>query len=188
MAAQNATARAQAVRADAETAVEPLGLLVEDVSVTPAGKRRLVKVLVDTDLDRAGSTGEDDTAVPPVDLDKVADATRAISQALDASNVMGEAPYVLEVSSPGTDRPLTLARHYRRNVGRTVALTLRDGSTVTGRVLAVHTAEPAADVVLLVAEGQKDEQQRTVPLEEIAKGRVEVEFTRASDDAQEEEH
>ena len=47
---------------------------------------------------------------------------------------MGEQPYTLEVTSPGTDRPLTQPRHWRRNQGRLVKATLADRRTVTGRI------------------------------------------------------
>ena len=88
-----------------------LGLDVEAVEITPAGKRRVLRVAVDKD---GGVT-----------LDDVADATREVSRVLDDSDVMGEQPYTLEVTSRGVDRPLTLPRHWRRNVGRLVKVTSR---------------------------------------------------------------
>ena len=106
-----------------EALVGPLaqkGLDVEAVEVTPAGKRRVLRVAVDQD---GGVT-----------LDDVADATRAISDVLDGSEVMGELPYTLEVTSRGVDRPLTLPRHWRRNADRLVRVTLTDGTGFTGRV------------------------------------------------------
>ena len=90
-----------------------LGLDVEAVELTPAGKRRVLRVAVDKD---GGVT-----------LDDVAEATREVSAVLDDSDVMGEQPYTLEVTSRGVDRPLTLPRHWRRNVGRLVKVTLADG-------------------------------------------------------------
>jgi len=81
-----------------------LGLDVEAVELTPAGKRRILRVAVD---------GDDG-----VTLDDVADATRTVSDVLEASDVMGEHPYTLEVTSRGVDRPLTLPRHWRRNADR----------------------------------------------------------------------
>ena len=96
--------------------VDPLsvmGLDVEAVEVTPAGKRRVLRVAVDKD---GGVT-----------LDDVADATREVSRVLDESDVMGEMPYTLEVTSRGVDRPLTLPRHWRRNDDRLVKVTLADG-------------------------------------------------------------
>ena len=71
-----------------------VGLDVEAVELTPAGKRRLLRVAVDKD---GGVT-----------MDDIADATKEVSRVLDESDVMGEHPYTLEVTSPGTDRPLTL--------------------------------------------------------------------------------
>ncbi|CUR59969.1 conserved hypothetical protein [metagenome] len=141
--------------------VDPLsamGLDVEAVEVTPAGKRRVLRVAVDKD---GGVT-----------LDDVADATREVSRVLDESDVMGEMPYTLEVTSRGVDRPLTLPRHWRRNQDRLVKATLADGSAVTGRVLA-STEESAT----LEVDGAK----REVAYADVAKALVQIEFNRKSD-------
>ena len=97
-----------------------LGLDVEAVELSQAGRRRVLRVAVDKD--------------GGVSLDDVADATREVSRLLDDSDVMGATPYTLEVSSPGTDRPLVLPRHWRRNRGRLVKVALRDGGSLTGRI------------------------------------------------------
>jgi ribosome maturation factor RimP len=132
-----------------------LGLDLEAVDVTPAGRRRVLRVAVDKD---GGVT-----------MDDVAEATRHVSRLLDASDVMGEQPYTLEVTSPGIDRPLTLPRHWRRNAGRLVKVTTRDGATVTGRVVAADDETATLDV---------DGASRAVPLSEVGTARVQVEFNR----------
>jgi len=107
-----------ALRADALT---PLGLDLEAVELTPAGNKRVLRIAVDRD----GGVG----------IDHITEATRAISEALDASDIMGAQPYTLEVTSRGVDRPLTLPRHWRRNEGRLVRLRLADDdSSVDGRI------------------------------------------------------
>jgi ribosome maturation factor RimP len=83
---------------------------------------------------------------------------------------------VLEVSSPGVDRPLTAPRHWRRSTGRLVRAVLRDGADVTGRVLSADDAEDGA--VRLDVDGQ----QRVLPYPEVSKGLVQVEFARSADD------
>lgn len=100
--------------------VSALGLDLEAVELTPAGKRRVLRVAVDTD----GGVG----------IDEITAVTRDLSQRLDESDVMGSLPYTLEVTSRGLDRPLTLPRHWRRSHDRLVKATLADGSTVQGRV------------------------------------------------------
>ncbi|MEU8271831.1 ribosome maturation factor RimP [Sphaerisporangium sp. NPDC049002] len=135
------------------------GLDLEDVTVTPAGKRRLLRVIVD---------GDDG-----VSLDKVADISQVVSQALDDSDVMGGSPYVLEVTSPGVDRPLTEPRHWRRAKGRLVKADLRDGSSLEGRVLAVGDAG---------VELSDAPEPRLLAWEELSKGRVQVEFRRLDDE------
>jgi ribosome maturation factor RimP len=132
-----------------------LGLDLEAVDVTPAGRRRVLRVAVDKD---GGVT-----------LDDVAEATREVSRVLDESEAMGEQPYTLEVTSPGVDRPLTLPRHWRRNAGRLVKVATRDGGTVTGRVLSADD-----DEVVLEAEGGV----RTLAYADVAKAHVQVELNR----------
>jgi ribosome maturation factor RimP len=156
-----------------------LGLVVEDVAVTPAGKRRLVRIWLDRDL--TGLAPDDDSSViDPLSLDEVADATRVISTALDASGAPGEAPYVLEVGSAGVDRPLTEMRHFRRNVSRLVEVRRTgdsDAGSLTGRLLAAGTD----GVTVLVAATKKEpETTLNIPYSDIARAQVQVEFARVT--------
>jgi len=132
-----------------------LDLDVEAVELTPAGKRRVLRIAVD---------GDDG-----VTLDDVAVATKRVSEVLDASDVMGEMPYTLEVTSRGVDRPLTLPRHWRRNADRLVKVTLADGEDVTGRIGASTDAAVTLDV---------DGTTREIGYDQVAKAMVQVEFNR----------
>lgn len=163
------------IRLAVEPVLAPLGLMVEDVTVSPAGRRSVVRVLVDNDisgLDPADSA----SPVDALSLDAVADAARAVGNGLDESDVMGESPYVLEVSSPGVGRPLTSREHFRRQVGRLVEVVHAEG-TDTGRLIDVR-----ADTVALEVAPVKKIPGRTVNLEldSIVRGTVQVEFTRQS--------
>jgi ribosome maturation factor RimP len=153
------SARQDAIRDRIESElVDPLsalGLDVEAVEISPAGKRRILRVAVDKD---GGVT-----------LDDVADATREVARVLDDSDVMGEQPYTLEVTSRGVDRPLTLPRHWRRNADRLVKVTLTDGSVVTGRITGSDD-----DSVALEVSGERQE----VAYADVAKALVQVEFNR----------
>ncbi len=137
--------------------VTAAGYDLEDVAVTPAGRRSRIRVVVDADKG--------------VTLDQVADLSRAVSAALDddADAAMGAAPYVLEVSSPGVDRPLSQPRHWRRATGRLVIVTPVDGEPLRGRVVGNDEHGVVLDV-----EGQQHE----LRFDAIASGRVEVEFNR----------
>ena len=145
----------------AEVLTPPLaatGLDVEAIEVTPAGKRRVLRVAVDKD---GGVT-----------LDDIAEATKEVSRILDepdGSDVMGEQPYTLEVSSPGADRPLTQPRHWRRNQGRLVKVTLADKSTVTGRISESDDARAVLDV---------DGSPVEVGYGDVKKAKVQLEFNR----------
>ena len=151
--------------------VEAAGYDLEELVVTPAGRRSIVRVVVDRD---AGVT-----------LDDVAEVSRAVSTALDEHDgEFGSAPYVLEVTSPGVDRPLTEPRHWRRNTGRLVTVAVgREGSPeqVTARVLEVD-----GDGVTLAVEARgkpgakkRPPTRRQVPWQELGAGRVQVEFGRS---------
>ncbi len=130
---------------------------VEDVIVVAAGRRSVVRVIVDGD---AG-----------VSLDAAAEVSRALAAALDAEgdSLFGDAPYTLEVSSPGVGRALTEERHYRRSRGRLLSLKMFDGGTVQGRVRRALNG-----TVELLADDGTD--VTVVPLADIRKARVEVEF------------
>ena len=134
-------------------------------AVTAAGRRSVVRVVVDKD---GGVT-----------LDDVAEVSRALGEALDAADEADPAllgpSYVLEVSSPGVDRPLTEPRHWRRNVGRLVVASLTDGGERTGRVARADEAT----VVLSV-----DGAEQVLTYAELVRGTVQVEFSRKDDPAE----
>jgi ribosome maturation factor RimP len=153
--------------------LEQFGLELEEIDVLPAGKRRLLRVVVDGD----GPSGRG-----PL-LDDIAEATKAISTALDSSTAVGNSPYTLEVSSRGISRPLSAPRHWRRNRDRLVTANLTDGSSVTGRITASDDAGVDLDV-----EGS----QRRIAYGDVAKAIVQLEFNRptseaAGEDSEEEE-
>lgn len=171
---ENKSARTDRIGADLAEVLGPLDLVVEDVTVMPAGKRRLVRVLVDRSLPAVA----DATAViPALDLDQVAEVTRVISDRLDETDAMGEQPYVLEVSSPGTDRPLTLPRHFRRNVGRLIEVSAPDISPVTGRITSAD--DSGFSLAVTGPKGPVGEQSFTYA--DGLRGAVQVEFNRSSD-------
>jgi ribosome maturation factor RimP len=141
-----------------ERTVAETGADLEDLVEQKAGSRRLLRVAVD----REGGVTSDD----------LSEVSHALSVALDASDVMGEAPYVLEVTSPGVDRPLTLPRHWQRNVGRLVKVTLVQGGELTGRVTAAD--EDGTDLLI---DGAAE--PRRLAYADVAKAKVQVEFNRA---------
>jgi len=153
-----AGANPERVRALLTPALAALGLDLDGIALTTAGRRRLLRIFVDAD--------------GGVSLDQIAQASHAASDTLDASDLMGEQPYVLEVSSPGVDRPLTEPRHWRRATGRLVKANLADGSEVTGRVLVVDDT----GAVLDFSGGD-----RRVAFAEVTRARIEVEFARSNE-------
>ena len=141
-----------------------LGVDVETVEVQKAGRRHVVRIVVDRD--------------GGVNLDLIADVSRCASDLLDVPPLSDAlpGPFVLEVTSPGVDRPLTEARHWRRALTRLVHVTKTDGSTIDGRV----TAVPSEDEVMLTTESG----DQAVALADVQRAVVQVEFNRPeADDA-----
>lgn len=145
------------------------GLEIDRCEVQAAGKRSILRVFLDGD----GPEGRGPS------LDQIAEATRSIAAVLDAEDVTNGRPYTLEVSSRGVGRPLTEAKHFRRNIGRLVRVELADG-TVTGRI----TGQADDQVDLEVAGAV-----RSVPLAGVRKAMVQVEMNRpvAGEDEDEDE-
>jgi ribosome maturation factor RimP len=145
------------VRAVIEPVVTAAGYDLEDVSLSRAGRRHVVRVLVDAD--------------GGIKLDDVAVVSREISAALDAAEEAGgevlAGEYQLEVGSPGVDRPLTAPRHWRRNVGRLVTVT-----GLTGRLIAADDEGIVLDI---------DGAQREIAHGDLGPGRVQIEFKRMDD-------
>lgn len=142
--------------------VDAAGFFLEDVHIASPGNRRVVTVVVD------GSVN--------LNLDEVTVITKEISAILDESEFMGQTPFTLEVSSPGVDRPLTLPRHWQKNMSRLVRSVMVNGEVVTGRVDVVHD-----ESVCVVIEG-KSPHKVELPFVEIKRAQVEIEFNRKGDD------
>jgi ribosome maturation factor RimP len=161
-------ATAVALRESLNDIVAQQGADLEDVEISMAGRRALIRVIVDAD--------------GGIDLDAIAAISQAVSVALDDPDgagqllaSLGSHPYTLEVTSPGTQRPLTLPRHWRRNVSRLVDITLAepsrdgDGSVIVGRITGVDDTHVHLDV-----EGEPAD----IPLSAIAHATVQIEFRR----------
>ena len=140
-------------------ALQQAGYFLEDINVVSPGNHRIVTIIVD---------GES-----ALNLDQVTVASKLISELVDEAPFMGETPFTLEVTSPGIDRPLTLPRHFSKNVTRLLKVTKTDGSVVTGRI----TSNTDSDVTLTVAE-KKETKELVVALADIKRAVVEIEFNR----------
>ena len=144
-------------------ALQQAGYFLEDVNIVSPGQHRIVTVIVD------GESG--------LNLDQVTVASKLVSELLDEAPFMGETPFTLEVTSPGIDRPLTLPRHFAKNVDRLLKVTKNDGIVVTGRI----RSNTESDVTLEVAE-KKEVKEVTVALADIKRATVEIEFNRKDGD------
>jgi ribosome maturation factor RimP len=145
-----------------QPAVESAGFFLEDVHVVSPGNHRIVTCIVD------GHT--------PLNLDQVTSVSRDISELLDAADFMDDTAFTLEVTSPGVDRPLTLGRHWKKNINRLVKVVKHDGSVINGRITSVEESHA------LLSEDIKGKlKEHTVVFADIQRATVEIEFNRKGD-------
>ena len=140
--------------------VERAGFVLEEITITPAGKRRLLTVFID---------GEDRN----LSLDEVTSVSKQISEVVEVLPELGDKAFTLEVTSPGVDRPLTVDRHWRKNIGRLVKITTNDKQSINGRIKSYSTEEvvitlPKTEVVVLRGD--------------IKRAIIEIEFNRKEKD------
>jgi ribosome maturation factor RimP len=145
-----------------QPAVEKAGFFLEDVHVVSPGKHRIVTCIVD------GQT--------PLNLDQVTSVSREISELLDSADFMDDSAFTLEVTSPGVDRPLTLPRHWHKNLNRLVKVVNQDGSVVNGRITSVEESQ-----VILNEDIKGKLKEHTVIFSTIKRATVEIEFNRKGD-------
>ncbi|WAZ24486.1 ribosome maturation factor RimP [Streptomyces cinnabarinus] len=155
------TTQSERLRELLEPLVSSQGLDLEEIAVDSVGRKRVLRVVVDSD------TG--------ADLDQIADVSRALSAKLDETNVMGETAYDLEVGTPGAERELTEHRHYVRAVDRLVRFQLAEGGDLVARILTVD--DEGVDLEVPGVKGRKATARR-LAFGDIAKARVQVEFNR----------
>ena len=142
-----------------EPAVSAQGFFLEEVQLVSPGKHRIVTCIVDGEV--------------ALNLDQVTSVSRAISELLDESPIMGDTAFTLEVTSPGIDRPLTKPRHFAKNQDRLLKVTKSNGDVVTGRILSNTDS-----AVTLTVEVKKDTAEVVIAYADIKRAVVEIEFNR----------
>ena len=130
-------------------ALSALGFYLEDVTITSAGRRSMLTIIVDGDTH--------------LSLDQGTSATKAIGEIVESLQSLGDTPFTLEVTSPGLDRPLTKPRHWRKNIDRLVKVVLLDGKEIKGRIKAASEDSATVD-------------QSEINFAEIKRASLEVEF------------
>ncbi|QFR00674.1 ribosome maturation factor RimP [Streptomyces phaeolivaceus] len=155
------TTQSERLRELLEPLVRSQGLDLEEIAVDSVGRKRVLRVVVDSD--------------EGADLDTVADVSRALSATLDETDAMGQAEYTLEVGTPGAERALTEHRHYRRAVDRLVKFALREDGELIARILTVD--DEGLDLEVPGVKGRKPTARR-LAFDEIDRARVQVEFNR----------
>ena len=128
------------------------GYILEEIKISSNGKRKHLTVIIDG-VERNPN------------LDEVAGISRAISEELDRVSVLGDQPFTLEVTTPGIERPLTLPRHWVKNIGRMVEILLQDDKRIVGRINAIENDKVKIDQVL-------------IHFNEIKSAKIQIEFNR----------
>ena len=129
--------------------IEATGNYLEELSITSAGKVKILTVIIDSDAH--------------LNLDQVTAVTKEISEVIEALPELGDGAFTLEVTSPGLDRPLTKPRHWRKNLDRLVKIIMTSGQEITGRI-----GEVTETTVLVDLE--------KVSFEDIKRAVLEIEF------------
>ena len=155
------TTQSERLRELLEPLVTSQGLDLEEIAVDSVGRKRVLRVVVDSD------TG--------ADLDQIADVSRALSAKLDETDAMGEGEYTLEVGTPGAERLLKEHRHYARALGRLVRFQLAEGGDLVARIQQVD--DDGVDLEVPGVKGRKATTRR-LAFPDIARARVQVEFSR----------
>lgn len=138
--------------------LEPLGLELFELKSTGSKGRPVL----DVRIERADGQ--------PITVDDCAKASRAIEAKLDEGNVLGS-KYVLEVSSPGIERPLRHAADWRRFVGHKAVVTIDTGSGSSSKEISIAGVEGEAGKEIVVVEDSKGITER-LPLARVKKARL----------------
>ncbi|MGW2571213.1 ribosome maturation factor RimP [Streptomyces sp. NPDC001537] len=162
------TTQSERLRELLEPLVSSQGLDLEEIAVDSVGRKRVLRVVVDSD------TG--------ADLDQIADVSRALSAKLDETDAMGEGEYTLEVGTPGAERSLTEHRHYVRALDRLVKFQLTEGGELVARILKVD--DEGLDLEVPGVKGRRPTSRR-LAFSDIGKARVQVEFNRKNEKEEE---
>jgi ribosome maturation factor RimP len=153
------------VREAAVRVAASYGLDIFEVELRREGGQQVLRIV----LDRPGPNR---TAEESVSLEDCARVSEELSAILDVEDAVPADRYVLEVSSPGLDRPLRHADDYRRFAGRRAKIVLSEPvgrqTAFAGRVLGIE-----GDDVRFESEGGK---QVNLPLRLISRARLDVEF------------
>jgi ribosome maturation factor RimP len=143
-------------------AVEDAGFFLEQVQISSPGNHRVVTCVVD--------------GPKPLNLDEVTVVSRLISELLDETALIDDA-FTLEVTSPGVDRPLTLRRHWEKNVSRIISMVMNDGSALTARLTELRDNDGT-----FIENIKGRMKSHVIEIANIKRAHVEVEFSRKEDD------
>ncbi|TSI16081.1 ribosome maturation factor RimP [Brevibacterium aurantiacum] len=140
---------------------EPLqtsGFYLESVKAVAAGQRRALTVVVDLD----------ESSTEPMSMEKIAESSRLVGDALDEVEVFRDKPYQLEVTSPGATRKLESARHFKRVLGRRLEISTKKDS------FKLDLDDVGENSISGIDPASRE--KRTVSLGDIVKAQVELKF------------
>ena len=105
-----------------------------------------------------------------VNIDQCKEVSRKLKSMLEEDSDFFD-HHMLEVSSPGADRPLSLWRQYPKHIGRKLKVTLHDGDRLEGKL-----KELAATSIILESGSGKKKKVIEVPFESISESIVQISF------------
>jgi ribosome maturation factor RimP len=138
--------------------LESAGFHLENVKAVAAGPRRTLTVVVDLD----------ESSTDPMSMEKIAESTKIVGDALDEVEIFRDKPYQLEVTSPGATRKLETPRHFRRVIGRRLEITTKKD---TFKLDLAEVGETS-----ITGTNPQNRQTKQVPLDDIRTAQVELKF------------
>jgi ribosome maturation factor RimP len=154
----------EVVRTIAAGVAATLGLEIFDVQF----RREAGGMVLRIQVDRPGPAA---TAEDSVSIEDCARVSRDLSAILDVEDAVPSA-YILEVSSPGLDRPLRKADDYQRFAGRRAKVVMREAIDGQGFFKGRLAGVEEHDVLIDTDDGRR----HRVPLTTITRANLEVEF------------
>ncbi|MFO7826393.1 MAG: ribosome maturation factor RimP [Cyclobacterium sp.] len=134
---------------------------VVDILIVEKGPKKSLKILIDADHG--------------INIDTCALVSRAVGEEIEAKELMDTA-YIMEVSSPGVDFPLSSRRQYQKNMGRNLKVMLANDQTIEGKLTEVD--QRGIQILIKKKEkGKKEiEESLNLPFDQIRKSIVLVSF------------
>ena len=110
-----------------------------------------------------------------ITIDTCVTFNKKLVKLMEEAHFPGQGDFSLELSSPGINEPLKWHRQYKKNIGRQVMVTTKEGKAIVGKLVNVQDA--AIDVMVITGKGKKQKSENLeIPFDHINKTIIQVQF------------